>query len=48
MVAFPDKMAKTPGKKTQEVLQLLGLERTYVTYAGRLLGIIRRSQLGGR
>ena len=27
---------------------VLGLERTYVTFAGSLLGVIRRSQLGGR
>ena len=29
-------------------LSVLAMERAYVVYAGRLLGVIRRSQLGGR
>jgi len=41
-------VAGAPIHQVHMQFSVLGLERTYVTYAGRLLGIIRRSQLGGR
>ena len=39
-------MAGAPLSQVHMQFSVLGLERTYVTYAGRLLGVIRRSQLG--
>lgn len=41
-------VAGAPLDQVHMQFSVLGLERTYVTYAGRLLGVIRRSQLGGR
>jgi len=38
--------AGAPLSQVHMQFSVLGLERTYVTYAGRLLGVIRRSQLG--
>ena len=38
-------LAGTPLHDVHMQFSLLGLERAYVTFAGKLLGVIRRSQL---
>ena len=41
-------VAGTPLDQVHMQFSVLGLERTYVVFSGRILGVIRRSQLGGR
>ena len=40
-------LSSTPLQTVHQLFELMGHEHVYVTFAGQLLGVIRRSQLIG-